>query len=119
MLTVRVCWHDTLELITLFVNRVFRISALWFISQIHEKASLVKANIRTRIRHKQSKYIHFIHLMGKGRVYVFVSLPVHIGPQRTKIGAEQFRNHVYPLRDKKLNTLLKIKHDQMISIKYK
>lgn len=43
MLTVRVCWHDTLELITLFVNRVFRISALWFISQIHEKASLVKA----------------------------------------------------------------------------
>lgn len=110
MLTVRVCWHDTLELITLFVNRVFRISALWFISQIHEKASLVKANKRTRIRHKQSKYIHFIHLM---------SLPVHIGPQRTKIGAEQFRNHVYPLRDKKLNTLLKIKHDQMISIKYK
>lgn len=66
MLTVRVCWHDTLELITLFVNRVFRISALWFISQIHEKASLVKANKRTRIRHKQSKYIHFIHLMGKG-----------------------------------------------------
>lgn len=43
MLTVRVCWHDTLELITLFVNRVFRISALWFISQIHEKASLVKS----------------------------------------------------------------------------
>lgn len=119
MLTVRVCWHDTLELITLFVNRVFRISALWFISQIHEKASLVKANKRTRIRDKQSKYIHFIHLMGKGCVCVFVSLPVHIGPQRTKIGAEQFRNHVYPLRDIKSNTLLKIKHNQMISIKYK
>lgn len=37
-----VFWYYTLELMTLFVNRVFRISALWFISQIHEKASLVK-----------------------------------------------------------------------------
>lgn len=30
----------TLELMTLFVNRVFKISALWFISQIHENANL-------------------------------------------------------------------------------
>ena len=39
-----VCRYFTLELITLFVNRVFRISAFWFISQIHEKASLVKSD---------------------------------------------------------------------------
>lgn len=34
------CWYTTLELMTLFVNRVFRISALWFVSQMHEKANL-------------------------------------------------------------------------------
>lgn len=35
------CCCFTFELMTLFVNRVFRILALWFISQIHEKAILV------------------------------------------------------------------------------
>lgn len=32
----------TFELMTLFVNLVFRMSAVWLISQMQEKASLVK-----------------------------------------------------------------------------
>lgn len=38
LFSVFVCF--TLELMALFVNLVFRISALWFNSQIQEKANL-------------------------------------------------------------------------------
>ena len=38
--SVCVCVCFTFELMTLFVNLVFRISALWFNSQIQEKANL-------------------------------------------------------------------------------
>lgn len=51
-----VCWLFTLELMMLFVNRVFRISALWLISQIHEKAILAKKKKKKKIIIKDAQF---------------------------------------------------------------
>lgn len=57
----------TLELMTLFVKRVLRISALWFISQIHEKANLEnqRQNIST---------IYHWNILGKNTVLIIESM---------------------------------------------
>lgn len=124
----------TLELMTLFVNLVFRILASWFISQIHEKANLwvdetKSYRIHTHIRHTvhlsclwlrwgrgvrerimSTSSPHNSWIPGCVCVCVFQSSPLYVRAQRTEIRAEQLRNHVYSLEEETKTKVFLISH---------